>query len=375
MIDPFVDWLPLRSAPQGVPRLAVKDVIDVAGLPTGCGHPDKLATARPAARDAECVQLLREAGAFVVGKTHTDELAYSLGGTNAHYGAVANPAAPGRLTGGSSSGSAAAVAAGRADLGLGTDTAGSIRVPAAYCGLWSLRPTHARVSRSGIAPLAPSFDVPGLLTRDAETLAWGARALLADTPSATRPLGRTLAPANLWAQAEDAIRETLAPLVRSADHDDLSAFEGAREAFSTVQGAEAWAVHGPWIRSHRPTFGPGVGARLAAAARITAEAQAHARAALATHRDRLHRLLADGTVLALPAAPGAAPAFAPPELRGAPPRTATLALTCLASLAGLPAVTVPHGPGGLCLIAGPGHDEALLALAATTFDRSAAHTG
>ena len=365
MIDPFVSWLPVRTAPQGMPRLAVKDVIDVAGLPTGCGHPEKLAAARPAGRDAVCVELLREAGAFVIGKTHTDELAYSLGGTNAHYGAVANPVAPGRLTGGSSSGSAAAVAAGRADLGLGTDTAGSIRVPAAYCGLWSLRPSHARVDRTGIAPLAPSFDVPGLLARDAATLTWGARALLDGSPPAAGRLGRILAPANLWELAEESIRESLATLVPDADRDVLSGFEGAREAFATVQAAEAWAVHRSWIRARQPAFGPGVSARLAHGARTTAQDEADARSEVAAHRDRLHTLLADGTVLALPAAPGTAPAFAPSVQRGPGPRAATLALTCLAGLAGLPAVTVPAGSGGLCLIAGPGRDEALLALAAT----------
>src|SRR5690348_15455763 len=149
--DAFID--PLRIGPEEIATgraggpldgvtLAVKDVIDVRGIPTGAGNPTFLAGAVPATKHAAAVQRLLDAGAHVIGKAHTDELAYSLAGTNAHYGTPRNPGAPGRIPGGSSSGSASAVAGGVAQIALGTDTAGSVRVPASYCGVWGLRPTH-----------------------------------------------------------------------------------------------------------------------------------------------------------------------------------------------------------------------------------------
>ncbi|MFD0636555.1 amidase family protein [Catenulispora yoronensis] len=193
--DAFVGWIPVldaaedRGGPLGGVRLAVKDVLDVAGLPTGAGHPRWLATHDVPARDATAVARLRAAGATVVGKTHTDELAYSLGGTSRHYGAAPNPAAPDRLTGGSSGGAASAVAGGLADLSLATDTAGSIRIPASYCGLYGLRPTHGRVPADGIVPLAPSFDVAGLLTRRLELLTVAAGVLLDPAPGTAAPPG------------------------------------------------------------------------------------------------------------------------------------------------------------------------------------------
>jgi len=183
--DPFVDWLPPQAPPtptrdgplRGL-RLAVKDIVDVAGLPTGAGHPDWLATHPVPQRSAPVVDRITDAGAVIVGKTYTDEFAYSMFGSNAHYGTPVNPAAPGHLPGGSSSGSAVAVAAGLADIGLGTDTAGSVRIPASWCGLYGLRPTHDRASREGIVALAPSFDVPGLLCAGLATLRLAATAML-----------------------------------------------------------------------------------------------------------------------------------------------------------------------------------------------------
>jgi len=180
---------PLRIGPetlaQGAPdgpltgvTVAVKDIVDVAGITTGAGNPDWLATHEPAERHAPAVQRLLDAGATVIGKAHTDEFAWSLSGTNHHYGTPRNPAAPGRVPGGSSSGSASAVALGVAELAIGTDTAGSIRVPASYCGLYGIRPSHGRVPVKGILPLAWSFDTCGLFAADGELLQRAARVLL-----------------------------------------------------------------------------------------------------------------------------------------------------------------------------------------------------
>src|SRR5580765_6440612 len=157
-----------QVGPLAGTTFVAKDVLDVIGTRTGAGNPALRAAAAPATRSAEAVRRLLAAGSRLVGKARTDELAFSMAGRNELDGTPMNPAAPGRLTAGSSSGPAAAVAGHLADIGLGTDTGGSIRVPAAHCGLVGLRPTHGRVSSEGVFPLAPSFDTVGWLTRSAD---------------------------------------------------------------------------------------------------------------------------------------------------------------------------------------------------------------
>ncbi|MEV0634356.1 amidase family protein [Streptomyces sp. NPDC050619] len=397
----FVPWLPVTEAAAGR-RMAVKDVIDVAGLPTGAGHPLWRETHPVPGRDAEAVARLRSAGFTVIGKTHTDELAYSLAGTNAHYGTPENPAAPGCLPGGSSSGSGSAVAANLADLALGTDTAGSIRVPASYTCLIGFRPTHSRAPRSGIVPLAPSFDTPGLIARDLSLLRIAVPALLAplanhservlrptgpgvraDPRAAVTPVDRVpgfervLVPTDLPVAAEvrDAVLAGARALGVEVGEEPLfggaHGWERARAAFAVVQGAEAWACHGEWIRSRRPRFGPGVAARFAAAEAISADEHAKAREIVEKAADLLHRVLS-ATVVALPTTPGPAP-----RLGAAPAdRLAVVRLTCLAPIAGAPALSLPaltaEGlPLGLSLIASPGLDESLLDLAADLGRRGA----
>jgi amidase len=159
---------------------AAKDLFDVAGYVACAGNPDWLRTHAPAGKTAPVVQTLLEAGATLMGKTVTDELAFSMSGENIHYGTPINPAAPARIPGGSSSGSASATASKLVDFALGTDTSGSIRVPASYCGLFSLRPTHGRISCQGVIPLAPSFDTVGWVARDATLLQRIGEVLLAD---------------------------------------------------------------------------------------------------------------------------------------------------------------------------------------------------
>src|ERR687890_786551 len=148
---------------------AAKDLFDVAGYPTSGGSPHLLALSGVKTRTAPTVQRLLDAGARLVGKTITDELAFSMNGKNAHFGTPVNGAAPDRIPGGSSSGSAAAVSNGLCDFALGTDTGGSVRAPASHCGLFGIRPTHGRVSLEGCHDLAPSFDSCGYFTRDGST--------------------------------------------------------------------------------------------------------------------------------------------------------------------------------------------------------------
>jgi len=370
--DPFVDWLPPQAPPtptrdgplRGL-RLAVKDIVDVAGLPTGAGHPDWLATHPVPQRSAPVVDRITDAGAVIVGKTYTDEFAYSMFGSNAHYGTPVNPAAPGHLPGGSSSGSAVAVAAGLADIGLGTDTAGSVRIPASWCGLYGLRPTHDRASREGIVALAPSFDVPGLLCAGLATLRLAATAML-DGVGVADPAPGLRVPPDVWSLAETAVATALRPAVDRLglplDERPLDLPDGYVDAFAVVQGREFWRAHGDWVTAHRPRFGPGVSRRVEAAAGRTAEDEAAAQRVLRATREVLTQV----GVLVLPSTPTPAPPDPPegvPELR-----RRMLALETIASIGGLPAVSVPVTdvdglPVGLCLVGPAGTDEYLLDLA------------
>ncbi|GAA1630086.1 amidase [Catellatospora bangladeshensis] len=375
---PYVPWVtaipprPETDGPLRGIRLAVKDLFDVAGLPTGAGNPTWLATHPVAKRDAAAVAVLTGAGAAIVGKTHTDEMAYSLFGTNEHYGAPDNPAAPGHITGGSSNGTAAAVAEGSADLGLGTDTGGSVRIPAGWCGLYGLRPSHNRVSRAGVVPLCGSFDVPGLLTRDLALLRTATGVLLSSRPG-TSPVRAVHAPADLWELAEPAVRDALQPLldrlagVLPVEEKPLWGAGPApdyRLAYAVRTGWEFWQRHGEWVRAEHPHFGPGVTERVRAASGRTLDELGTADREINQVKSTMARVL-DGAVLAIPTAPSPAPA------RGAdtgPLRAPILGLTGIASVAGLPALTVPGAqvnglPVGLCLIGAAGADESLLELA------------
>jgi amidase len=389
----FID--PLRVGPDalatGAPdgplaglTVAVKDIIDVAGITTGAGNPDWLAAHEPAGRTAPAVRLLLDAGATVIGKAHTDEFAWSLSGTNHHYGTPHNPAAPGRVPGGSSSGSASAVALEVADIALGTDTAGSIRVPAAYCGIYGLRPSHGRTPVSGIHPLAWSFDTCGLFAADAALLQRAGRVLLdsegrhatAGPPAPLRSL--VLAP-DLLAFADPAVaaavREGAGRLAERLDIPLAETDFGAEripawlQAFRARQMVEAWQANGPWITAHQPRLGPGVAGRFATARATNPTAAVPATTAGIQVRRAIEQALPADAALVLPSAATVAP---PPGLErqaNEDLRTRTIGLTCLAGLAGAPALSLPLGraselPVGVCLLGRVGEDERLLAAAA-----------
>ena len=355
-------------------RVAVKDLFAIAGQRIGAGNPAWLAGAPVEPSHAGAVDALLAAGADVAGIAQTDELAFSLAGTNMHYGKPANPAAPGRITGGSSSGPAAAVAAGHAEIGLGTDTAGSIRVPASYCGLYGLRTTYDVVDRSGLVALAPSFDTVGVLARTGVALAAAADVLLPATEIVpTREL--VVAPTLLELAAPDtrlAVEAALRALVLRLDVPvravelDRTALESWFTAFRTVQTAEAWREHGEFVAAHPGEFEPAVEARFRAGAEVGDEQEQAARSVLAGARDELRAMLPPGVVLALPSSSSPAPTVDADPATIDATRGATLRLTCLASLAGLPALSLPTArvgtlPAGLCLAGGPGADRSLLA--------------
>jgi amidase len=354
-------------------RLAVKDLIDVADAPTGAGNPDWAASHAAAEADAACVALLRGAGARVVGKTLTDELAFSLEGENAFFGTPRHPLDKERLPGGSSSGSAAAVAWDDADIALGTDTGGSVRVPASFCGVAAMRPTHGRVCLAGVVPFAPSFDTVGWFARDLANLRAVGHVLLGTEPEARRPALRACVALDALALAEPDVREALLAWAgRAGISTRREAFAGDWRpwgaAYSALQGHEISEQLGPWIRRHRPTFGPAIAPRFEQALTLDASLRPHWQA----WRDQAARALVErigpDEAWLVPAAPCVA-------LR----RTAAgeersrfylhaLALGAIAGHAGLPQLVLPltrsQGlPVGVSFIAAPGQDERLLDLA------------
>ncbi len=366
MIEPTADG-ELRCA-----SFAVKDLFDVAGHRTGCGNPTWGATHPPASSHATVVQLLLRAGARLMGKTRTDEMAYSIEGRNFHEGAPRNPAAPDRLTGGSSSGSASATAAGEVDFSVGTDTAGSVRVPAAWCGLFGLRPTHGRVSAAGLTPLAPSFDSVGWLTRSSATLhkvggvLLGEGAIRVSAPSVMRDSSvNAYADGPVAAQVESMFETCAARGFRACDVSLCIDLKAVAECLRILQGHEAWSVHGRWIGSAQPQFGPGVAERFAAASLISASQVADAASERASIIARLDAALPPGMMLSLPTVPAPAPRrdAASEELQAM--RARVFPLTALASLTGRPQITLPlplaaGAPLGFSLLGWRNGDEALL---------------
>ncbi|MEL6372854.1 MAG: amidase [Pseudomonadota bacterium] len=370
----------MEGAPDGPLHgltLAVKDAYAIAGHRTGNGNPTWHDTHPPAQHTASAVTTLLDAGTRIVGKTHCDELCYALNGENVHYGTPDNPAAPGRIPGGSSSGSAVAVAAGLADIALGSDTGGSVRLPASYCGIYGIRTTHGRIAADGVVPLAPSFDTVGWFTADAALFERVGMVMLPDAdvappPTKLRVLGDAFSIAGPdVVEALQPGMDVVAQALGAHDHVRVPADEmGAlMNDFRVLQGADIWRTHGAWIKEHEPHFGPGIAERFAWTATITNDEVAAAGARQAQWRARVDDLLADGAVIALPVAPGAAPVRDQPAEALEKYRFTLLTLLSLAGLAGLPQVSLPLGdidglPVGFGLIGARGSDRGLLALAA-----------
>ena len=376
------DHAELEAAPEGPLRgltFAAKDVFDIAGHRTGNGNPVWLDTHPPAARTASAVGRLAAAGARMVGKTHTDELAYSLNGENVHYGTPTNPRAPSRIPGGSSSGSAVAVAGGLVDFALGTDCGGSVRLPASYCGVHGIRTTHALVPIDGVADLAASFDTVGWFARDPRTMVRVGEILL--------PAAASFAPKRLLI-AEDAFAfagpEMTAALAAAVtrlkaalpDHrsvriyaDDPAVWAGI---FRILQGDEIRRRHGAWIDAHQPSFGPGIAERFRWTRTIDPAEVERARPRREAVAARMAALLGDDAVLCLPTAPGIAPKLATPADELDAFRARALGLLSIAGLARMPQVSLPLGtmadsPLGLSLIAPRACDRGLLAWLAEDF--------
>lgn len=353
----------------------VKDIYDIAGCKTGFGSPDWLATHEPATRTAPVVEQLLAAGADMAGKTQTDELTYSLNGENAHYGTPVNVNAPGRIPGGSSSGSAAAVAGGLVDFALGSDTGGSVRAPASFCGVYGIRPTHGRVSLEGACPLAKSFDTAGWFARDPALLERVGRVLFGDA-SAPAP-GPVLLAEDAFALLDAAAHGALQPALARATavlgtpRAVTVSAEGLPQwfqAFRILQGAEIRAQLGDWVVRAKPKLGPGVKERIEWTATIKPAEVAQAQRLRDAARVRMDAMLGDNAVLLLPTVPDIAPLLNTPPAQLDDFRAKAMSLLCIAGLAGLPQLTLPLArlngcPLGLSLLAARGNDALLLALA------------
>ena len=365
------------SGPLSGLSFAVKDLFDVAGYPTSGGQPFLLALSGIKQNTAPTVQKLLDAGARFVGKTITDELAFSMNGQNAHFGSPINGAAPQRITGGSSSGSAAAVSNRLCDFALGTDTGGSVRAPANHCGLVGLRPTQGRISLQGALDLSPSFDTCGWFTRDVPTFARVADVLLGEDVVPLPDTVRLRVPTDIWALLAPEVVEALAaPRARIE-----AALGGAAPAlvvldsldamywhYRHIQGHEAWMVDGALIQRYQPPLGPGVAQRFAWSREVTDVQVAQAHAFRARFRSHLLALLGRDGVLLMPTMPDIAPRIDDDETGLEQYRNRALQMLCIAGLAGLPQLSLPlatraGAPLGLSLVGPPGSDRSLVRLA------------
>jgi len=364
---------------------AAKDLFDVAGYPTGCGSPQMLAMSGIKTRTAPTVQRLLDAGARLVGKTITDELAFSMSGKNSHFGTPVNGGAPDRIPGGSSAGSAAAVSNGLCDFALGTDTGGSVRAPASHCGLFGIRPTHGRVSLEGCHDLAPSFDTCGYFTRDGATFVRVGEVLLGPDSHPLPPRPKVLLARDAFALLAGPVREALQPALRQAaaalgapEERDvvIEGFTALYWAMRYIQSREAWTVDGPMIERYHPPLGPGVQDRFEFAKAVTDGQVAESLAIRSAFRARFNALLGQDTVLILPTMPDVAPLLTESDEALNDYRNRALNLQCLSVLSGLPQVSIPlasrlGAPLGLSIMGPAGSDLSLVSLARRIADQAA----
>jgi amidase len=366
---------PTGSGPLDGQTIAVKDLYAIKGQLIGAGNQAFLEEAQQETTTASAVAALLSAGAAVAGIARTVEFAFSLAGTNRHYGTPPNPSAPDRLPGGSSSGSASAVALGQATIGLGSDTAGSILIPSSYQGLYGIRTTHGAISRDGLVPLAPSFDTVGWMTRTQDTLAQVAGVLEPNLPGSVRfPRAvyadslLDLADANVAAAVRGAIEKWTAELLIEPIKFDIKPLSDWAQALMIRVDWEAWQAHGAWIQQHWDSLNPDIRSGFEVASKRTTVDLARADAVLNDARSTIDGALGDA-VLILPSAssvalPRDSAAMGGAEIKDI--RARTFQLVCLAGITGRPAVSSPLAvdgpPIGICAVGPRESDRALATL-------------
>lgn len=387
------DLQPSHSGVLDGLTFAVKDLIDIAGRKTGCGNPTWLETHPPAAAHAVCVELLLAAGARAIGKTHTDEFAYSLLGENHFYGTPLNPRAPDRVPGGSSCGSASAVACGLADFALGTDTGGSVRVPAANVGIFGYRPTHGIVSVAGVSALAPSFDTVGVLASTVDILTKAMQVLLSSEKMMSSDPGAILLLREAFQICDPEVKDALqAPVKRlqqtlgnrvqeisMREIDDDSSCRDLMnwyEIYRVLQRAEARNCLGPWMDAENPPVGPTIAETLELSRTLDRSLIPAMTERREDYYRRLKTSLQNGTLLCVPTAASPAPRKGSIRKREQDQTgyyTRSLSITSIAGVARAPQITIPvaevgGAPFGLSFITQSGDDAFLLACAKTLTD-------
>jgi amidase len=364
------------TGPLAGMTFAVKDLIDVAGIPTGGGNPDWPRYYKTPEQHAWVVQRLLDAGASVIGKTVTDEVSLGILGENAHDGTPLNPAAPDRVPGGSSSGSASAVAAGLCDFALGTDSGGSVRVPASFCGLYGIRPTHGRMDFSGITVQSPSADTCGWFARNAATFAKVGQVLFGGELPTALPT-RLLVATDAFGFADDDVQQALTPML-----DRLAKLIGAREdmilapqglsvwqrAQRVLQSSESWKTFEPWLDTCNPRLAFSVARQVILGSMMTDAERGAAALMRIEVRGRLHHLLPPGTILCLPTTPFPAPLKGLAGSVLGPLRDRISCLTSHGGLTGVPQISIPGAtvngaPVGLSIIAARNADLDLMRVA------------
>jgi amidase len=374
--DPPIRIEGSQRGPLAGLTFAVKDLFDFTGYVTGAGNPDWARTHAPAEANAEAVQKLLDAGASGLGKTHTDELSKGIFGENAHYGTPINPRASSRIPGGSSSGSAVAVAGKLTDFALGTDTGGSVRVPGSFCGIYGIRPSHGRVSVKGVVPQAPSFDTVGWFARDPDLLERIGSVLFDKTNKSPSP-DRLVVSTDVFSLVDPATKVALEPaiaklaeFVGKSEHMQISQkpIEQWLRYQGILQGDEAWSTFGEWIDKNNPRFGFEVADNFLRGTRADSEMIAEARQFRADRRNEFCNHFDSRTVICLPTTPFPAPLAGQRRSQMWALRIPIISLTSIAGMLGAPQLTIPvaeveGAPVGLSIMALPGSDEMLLSLA------------
>ena len=358
---------------------AVKDLFDVTGYPTGGGNPHILALSGVKKNTAPAVQQLLNAGARFVGKTHTNELAFSMSGQNIHYGTPCNGAAHDRLPGGSSSGSASAVSNSLCDIALGTDTGGSVRAPASYCGLFGLRPTHGRISLQGCQPLAPSMDTCGFFASKAEHFSAAATCLLGEDPITPLEI-QLVSDRNHFRSLPIESKNALTPVLHNISKlwGDIAPLQGLTaqaenifQTFRTIQGYEAWQAQGKTIERYGLSLGPDVAARFEFGRGVTEGGYHKAVTKRKQFTTWWEQQLA-GRILVLPTVPEIAPLLSASAEQIEATRRLSQDLLIIAVMTGAPQVTVPmtlvNGcPLGISFLGPRGSDQQLIEMAVTLY--------
>lgn len=383
----LVDIAPLGSGELDGLRFAVKDIIDVAGSVTGCGNPDWRRTHAPAATHAVCVEQLLSAGARIFGRTVTDELAFSLLGENHFDGTPLNPRGPDRVPGGSSAGSASAVACGIVDFALGTDTGGSVRVPASNCGIFGYRPSHGFISVAGVMPFATTYDTVGVFARKAEVLVKAASVLLGREIPEPAPPERILCPTQLWDLADPAVGKAMDPFmikveglwparIQSLDlrqldgEPDGTSMKSWLETYSILQWGEVWSNLGTWITEHNPTFGPVTTKSFELPRNLDRRRIQSIIRRRERYFDALRKFLRPTDLLCIPTSPTVAPLVGSIRSRQTSPEDyypRALSMTSLSGVGRLPQISLPVAdveglPAGLSFLAPHAEDVHLLGI-------------